>query len=99
MGSWSTPPSRCLAPGNAPHEPQGRATRAPCVYGPRPSVRGGIWRGVARILEQKMIRRPTHASHQPQATLATQLPRHTVAGPPAGLGTQQHDLGLVSAPS
>ena len=84
MGSWSAPPSRCLAPGNAPHEPHRRAMRAACVYGPRPSVRGGIWRGVARILEQKMIRRPTHADHRPQAELATELPRGTVAGQPAG---------------
>ena len=99
MGSWSAPPSRCLAAASAPHEPQRRDVRAQCVYGPRPGVRGGIWRSVARVLEQKMVRRPTHASHQPQATLATELPRRTVTGPPAGLGTQQYDLGLVPAAS
>ena len=98
MGRWSPPPSRCLAAGNAPHEPQGRATRAPCVYEPRPSMRGGLWRGVARVLEEKMDPATTHADHQPQAELATELPRRTVAGPPARLGTQHQGLGLVPAP-
>ena len=98
MGRWSTPPSRRLAATRAPHGLERRGMRAPCVYEPRPSMRGGIWRGVARVLEEKMDPATTHADHQPQAELATELPRRTVAGPPAGPGTQHQGLGLVSAP-
>ena len=98
MGSWSAPPSRCLASARAPHGPQTRGMHAPCVHEPRPSVRGRSWRGETRVLEETMGLATTHASHQPQAELATELPRCTVAGPPVGPGTQHQGLGLVLVP-
>ena len=90
MAGWSAPPPRCLAAGSASLGPQKRGARAPYVH-------GGSWRGETRVLKEKMGPATTHADHQPQAALATELPRRMVAGPTAGPRAQHQGVGLVPA--